>query len=124
MKLAATLVFALCTAGASAQTVYRCGATYTDTPCAEGRVVAVADPRSGAEQHAADNVVQRDRMLAREMVAERLLRERELRANGSGLSNVGPAAEIKPKVLLKKVKAKRHPPAAPDTYRGAVPSFQ
>ena len=124
MKLAAALVFALCAVGASAQTVYRCGTTYTDTPCPEGRVVAVADPRSSAEQQAANGVVQRDRVLAREMVAERLQRERELRANGSGLANVGPAAEIRPKVLSKKVKAKRRSPAAPDTYRGAAPSFR
>jgi hypothetical protein len=121
VKLAAALVFALFAAGASAQAVYRCGSTYTDAPCPEARVVAVADPRSGAEQQAAKDVAQRDRALANEMVAARQQRERELRAMGTGLVNVGPAAEVKPKVLPKKAKAKKKP-AAPDTYRGAVPS--
>jgi hypothetical protein len=123
MKLAATLALVLFAAGAPAQTVYRCGTTYTDAPCPEGRIVAAADPRSGAERQAAKAVVQRDHALGRELAAQREARERELRARGPGLTNVGPVAELRPKVLPKTAKAKTKPKAkagAPGTYRGAV----
>ena len=60
---------------AHAQTVYRCGSTYTHTPCAEGRVVAATDPRSAAQRAEAQRVAALERQQARQMERERLAQE-------------------------------------------------
>ena len=60
---------------AQAQVVYRCGSTYTHTPCPEGHVVAATDPRSAAQRAEAQRVVTLERQQARQMERERLAQE-------------------------------------------------
>ena len=111
--LLAALIFA---ATAQAQGVWRCGPdgrAYSDSPCAQGRVVAVADIRSATQVQAAQDVVARDRALARQMAQERRDNEREALSR-SGITGFKPAAvqaEKKPKHALKK-KAHRGSEAA------------
>jgi hypothetical protein len=71
---AATLILA-CIAPAGAATVYRCGQTYQQVPCAGASAVEVADPRSADQRKSAREAVEADRRQAKELAAER--RERE-----------------------------------------------
>jgi len=101
MKRCLALFLTLATGvAANAQTtVWRCGAdgrSYGDSACADGRVVAVADPRSAGEVLQAHEVLARDQRLARALVAERQQRERERAAHGNGLSGIGPSAALRP----------------------------
>jgi len=127
MKLVAALALLVAALPVLAQNqVWRCGAegrvVYSDTPCADGRAVAVDDGRSAADQRAAREVAARDRALAHTMTAERHEREREIAAErGSGITGiVTPTAQVTPK----KAKAKgpkKHPPADADTFRAIAP---
>jgi hypothetical protein len=69
--LCLTLPLLLACATASAQTVYRCGNSYSQTPCANGRTVQVEDPRSEDQRVAAREGLVRDKALAKEVEAER-----------------------------------------------------
>lgn len=94
--LAAALAAALsmlAAPGAAAQgVVYRCGAAYAQAPCAQGREIEVADPRSPDQVEQARRVAAADRRLADEMRRERLA---EAVAPG-GASNLGPVAAAQP----------------------------
>ena len=73
----------------AASTVYRCGPDgriYSDTPCAAGRTVDVADPRSAEEHRAGHDAAQRERALAADLKRERQARE----ADGARLAAAGP----------------------------------
>ena len=56
---------------ATAQGIYRCGDTYTQTPCAQGRVVDASDARSDAQVADARRVAADERRLASEMASDR-----------------------------------------------------
>ncbi|HEY9068410.1 MAG TPA: hypothetical protein VIO33_25725 [Burkholderiaceae bacterium] len=60
---------------AHAQMVYRCGSTYTHTPCPEGRVVAATDPRSAAQRAEAQRIAALESQRASQMEHERLTQE-------------------------------------------------
>ena len=116
MKAFALLAALLFATSAQAQGVWRCGPdgrSYSDSPCAQGRVVAVADSRSATQVQAAQDVVARDRALARQMVQERRDNEHEAlsRSGITGFKSVAVQAEKKPKHATKK-KAHRGSEAA------------
>ena len=76
MTLRATVLIAglMLATSASAATVYRCGPdgrSYSDTPCAEGRAVAVDDARSADQVAEARRIAALDRGLAERWTAER-----------------------------------------------------
>jgi len=115
MILRPSLILALLVAGtvAQAQTVWRCGAdgrSYTDTPCPEGRALAVADARSANEVAQARAVLARDQRLAQQLVAERREREREALARGSGLAAIAAGEAVRP---APKPKASKERPPRP-----------
>ncbi len=56
---------------APAQTVYRCGNTYSSTPCEGGRAVEATDPRSGEQVKAAREQARRDQKAGQAMQRER-----------------------------------------------------
>lgn len=131
---ASLLVLLLAAAAAQAQTVWRCGPdgrTYSDSPCADGRMVAVADARAPAEVTDARAVLARDQRLARQLVAERLAREREAKAQGSGLAGIRTGDGVRPTASAMPAKAaterQRRPMAKPrraaeaETSRAAGP---
>ena len=121
------LLLAASAAGAQSQAVWRCGAdgrSYADAPCADGQVVAVADPRSPADVVEGRAVLARDQRLARQLVAERHEREREAASLGSGLAGIGaPRPALRPRAALPGGQAgpskKRPSPAGAGTSRAA-----
>ncbi len=61
----AILVTAASMMGATqAQTIYRCGTNYSDTPCAQGVKVPTADPRTPAQKAQTDEATARSASLA------------------------------------------------------------
>ena len=61
----AMFVMGASTMGATqAQTIYRCGTTYSDTPCAQGVKVPTADPRTPAQKSQTDEATARASGLA------------------------------------------------------------
>ncbi len=65
-----------CTAGAADMAAtWRCGNTYTDQPCPNGRMVDVDDARSPAQARAAQAAAQHEAVSAARMASERKRRE-------------------------------------------------
>ena len=109
----ATVVALLLPLAVAAQPVWRCGAdgrSYSDAPCADGRVVAVADPRDAQALAQGRAAAALDRRLAHDLVAERHERERLWRAQGGGAASLGPVAEL---TARPKAAAKERPPKKP-----------
>ena len=80
MKLAAVaLMFCFAVDPAQAQAVYRCGSVYSQTPCAQGRLVEADDSRSAAQRAEASRVAAGERRLATEMRRDRLAEEAALK---------------------------------------------
>ena len=59
-------------AWAQSQKVYRCGATYSQTPCAQGVALEVQDPRTPEQKLQADQATVRDVALADTLEKDRL----------------------------------------------------
>ncbi len=72
----------LACSSASAQTVYRCGNSYSQAPCGtDARAIQTDDPRTDAQRMAAQQGLARDKALAREMEASRRKDEAQAMAN-------------------------------------------
>ena len=125
-RLAIALLACCTSALAQGQTVWRCGPdgrVFSDTPCAEGRLVATVDPRPAADVHAAREMARREQHLADRLREERV--QREAVQPGAGLAGIGPVKErIKP--LVRKTPDKRHRmqrhSADEDTWPAVVPA--
>ena len=72
-----TLIACLLVAAPAAfgQGVYRCGNSYSQLACAQGRLVEVDDSRSAAQQAEARRVAAEERSLAAQMQRDRLAAE-------------------------------------------------
>ena len=72
----------LCLAGAAAwaQTVYRCGNSYSQTPCPNAVALDVADPRTPAQRDEAAAAAARDAQTANALESSRLAEEARLEA--------------------------------------------
>ena len=69
-------VVLLCLATAtSAQTVYRCGNSYSQQPCPGGNAVDTSDPRSPEQQKAAQQGAQHERRVADALEKQRVKEE-------------------------------------------------
>jgi hypothetical protein len=115
--IALTLTIAAVGPHASAASVYRCGNTYSQSPCAAAQTVEVGDARSTAQQTEAHRVADNERRLAADMRRERLEDQRSSRSVGAAsLSGSPPIA--KPVVAAsahhKKKKASAKPAATTD----------
>ena len=73
LALATLLLFVAC--AAPAQMIYRCGDTYSQTPCPGGRVLESSDPRTGAQRAEAKRAAAKERQLAAKLERERVARE-------------------------------------------------
>ena len=78
------------TNGPAGPTVYRCGSSYSSTPCPGGSAVDTSDTRSAAQQRESQDVTRRDAAMADQMAAERRARERD--AAGKPAVGIGPPA--------------------------------
>ncbi len=96
----AGLLIGLATVAAQAQTVYRCGNTYAQTPCAEAQVVDASDPRTDDQRSDSLRVTAEQRRLGDQMERERLAEQRGSRVAGPGRLSAAPVAQA---VLLEQV---------------------
>lgn len=129
MKLPTLLLLTCLALPATAQTVWRCGAgAYADRPCADGREIDVADPRSDEQRRQATLVALRGQRLAEDLRAERLARH----AQAVPLPAAATAALRPPPDRAAKSARAKHPPKhraaskrRPDaddgTWRAAAP---
>jgi hypothetical protein len=60
---------------AMAQTVYRCGDSYSETPCIGGRAIDASDPRSAEDKRRADAATRDNLATANRLERDRLLAE-------------------------------------------------
>ena len=129
MRLAAAAFVLIFTVhGVHAQTVFRCGSVYSQTPCPQGKVVEATDPRSAAQRAEAKRVAADERKLAADMRRDRVAEESALQPAAAGsLSATKPApakAESNADRGAKKKKQKRTSvkPAAGEDFIAVGPS--
>jgi hypothetical protein len=67
------LLLAMAAGAAMAQKtpIYRCGQTYSQTPCPDGHLIDSADPRTAAQRAQAKRVVENEKRLAAQMERDR-----------------------------------------------------
>jgi hypothetical protein len=107
---------------AGAQTIWRCGNSYSTTPCAGGSTVQAQEPRPAEDVQAAQGVADRERQLADRLRAEREQRESAVSGGLAGIRDHRQAkAETKPLRKPQKLK-KQHPPEDAGTWRATVPA--
>jgi hypothetical protein len=91
---------------ASAQpAVYRCGQSYQQAPCAQGRPVAVDDARSESQRREAQAAARDEARLGTRLERERLARERQthpLAAAGIGVQASAASASAPARAKAKK----------------------
>lgn len=88
----------LAVAGATAQAagpVYRCGSSYSQTPCPGGRQVEAGDPRTAAQRAEARRIAAAERTAARKAEQERLAAEKKQRGEPA-IASLGTAAAAAP----------------------------
>ncbi len=114
-RAALLLALAALWAPAQAQNVYRCGESYSNTPCPGAKVVPTDDARSPAQRAQTDAATRRDARSAQVLETERLKEE------GKPAQAIIPAAKPEPAApgtdrTLSKAKAKK-----PELFTAVVP---
>lgn len=116
MRHALPLVLLLACGSALAAPIYRCGKTYSQTPCPEGgAVVEATDPRSAAQRAEARRIAAADRKAAAD--ADRERKAKEQAASTAPVSLSPPAAASAPASVPasgRKKAGKAKPPADKD----------
>ena len=102
-------IYALST-GATAQITYKCGDSYSQTPCAGAVVIDIADDRTAEQKLQADSATGRDARIAEAMRKARLDQEkRDLAANTSSPKKVKLEKHKKVASKLLSLKRKKQP---------------
>ena len=70
------IVGCACLSGLQAQTIYKCGNTYSQVACPDATTVQVNDKRDPEQKQQADAATQRDAKLAKSLAKERLALEK------------------------------------------------
>jgi hypothetical protein len=108
MRIAAVAIgIAALAAAASAETVYRCGNSYSNAPCAGATAVDVGTSPGAAERAEARAVATRERQLAAEMVRDRHERERAARPATAASLSAKPVASAPPRKTAHTTKKQR-----------------
>lgn len=82
--------------GAQAQNTYRCGNSYSQTPCPGGVAIDATDTRTQAQKAQTDQASKRDAQIADAMEKARLQQEaKDLAANTPALKPAPPASASK-----------------------------
>ena len=112
----ATFLVAACavSTGAWGQKVYRCGATYSQTPCPDAVAIDADDARSKAQKTQADQATARDVKTANTLEKTRLKEEEEAAARSQPVTTGGKSSTAKAKTKTdasapKKTKKKKEP---------------
>jgi hypothetical protein len=90
------------TAAANAETIFRCGDSYSQAPCANAKAIEVDPPIGAAQRAEARAVAAREKQLARAMMRDR--RERESALHPAIAGSLGPP----PPALSASTPAKKH----------------
>ncbi len=88
----------------AAQTVYRCGSSYSQTPCQGAVTVDADDSRSAAQKASADATIRRDGQIATSMEKARVKEEKEAAARDASARKAQAKSE---KELQAKAKAEQ-----------------
>ena len=97
------------TAPAGAQDIYRCGDSYSQQPCAGGKLVAASDSRTAAQKSQTDAATRRDAKTAEAMEKARLKEEAKPVSVGMPLPKAQePASAQKPTKGAAKKKKPEH----------------
>ena len=103
MKTIAALMLSLGAVSAGAQSVYRCGSEYSQSPCPQAKVIDAADGRTEAQRADGQRVAADERQLGRQMERERLaLASTQTTAGAAGLG--GAPAKPAERAHAKKLK--------------------
>ncbi len=89
---------------APAQVTYRCGNSYSQSPCPDAVIVDTRDARTGAQKTQTDVATQRDARVANALEKARLLQESKDRAANTASKPGSPASATRSKGKLAKTK--------------------
>ncbi len=97
---------------ATAETVYKCGNAYSQTPCADGKALTVDDTRDPAQKMQAEEATRRDVSLAATMAQERLAQEKKIASaprarKPAAKASAASEVDTQPVTSHKKLTAKR-----------------
>lgn len=106
----AVLAMVLLSGHAAAQTVYRCGNSYGQTPCPEATVIDAADPRTSEQKAQADAAAKRTAQSADALEKARLQREKMERAAQVAGANKKKVSAANTSDVKKKKTKKKEPP--------------
>ena len=104
-----TLLALLLVGAAQAQPIWRCGAdgrSFSDRPCADGRLQAAADPVGNDRVAAAQDIAERERSLARTLEQQRLQFEAQQPSYGM-IPHSAASAAARANALTESARAKR-----------------
>lgn len=116
--LALVMIFTVAAFGAQAQqAIYRCGHTYSQKLCPDGKLIDSADPRSGAQRAEAKRAAAKEKQLAEKLERDRKAQETtgaasqamslnsSTSASSASSGSVPVSTPPKPKVKARKAKA-------------------
>lgn len=110
MKHLATLMLCLAAASAvDAQTVYRCGSAYSDSPCPQATLVDASDARTAAQRADAQRAAADDKQLGSRMERERLALAAAQKPAGPGSLSGAPQKPVERASHAKKIKWPKKP---------------
>lgn len=105
------IVCGVCLYGLQAQTIYKCGNTYSQVACPEATTVQVDDKRDPEQKRQSDAATQRDAKLAKALEKERLASEKLVAHASPAKRKTSSAADSKKKPqedkVLTKITSKR-----------------
>lgn len=114
-----TLAFLFSSGMGAAQTIYRCGNSYSRMPCPDARALDVGDPRSAAQRAEAQRVAAAEKRLGDTMTSDRHRAEAEAQPAGpASLSPARPASAPMVKKAQAAPKDKKRRPASDAEARG------
>jgi hypothetical protein len=122
----ATVLISLCTAsqGLKAQNVYKCGNSYSQTPCTSANTLTLDDARTAAQKQQTDAATRTDAKLAQSLEKARIAQEKLAAAQPTPAPKVATsAAQRSPdtvvhKITPKRIKSKKY---KPDAFIAQVP---
>lgn len=92
LRLVFCLALVLSAGAVHAQAIYRCGKTYSQTPCPDGgRIVEATDPRSAAQRAEARRIAAAERRAAAAKERERRAAEKAAQTGNAAPGTLGAA---------------------------------
>ena len=122
----AMVLLSLCalSSGLQAQNVYKCGNSYSQTPCAGGSTLSVDDPRIAAQKQQTDAATRIDTKLAQSLENDRIAQEKLTATRAPAHQPVAtPKAKQSANTVVSKITPKRIKPTKykPDAFIALVP---